>query len=225
VRESVLNHHRSWQEKLAGALQSHTAALGGYLFDMPLIKKFEQYISLLVKWNNAFNLTAIRDPDDMVVRHIMDSLVVLPYIKGLRLIDVGTGAGLPGIPLALAKPELQVTLLDSNVKKIRFLTQVVGELKLKNLDIIHSRAESFHPSLRYDTVISRAYASIPLMVESTQHLCAQSGCILLMKGQYPEDEIKQMDKNHQLLWVKSLVVPGLDAARHLVAIVKSSEQK
>lgn len=175
------------------------------------------YLRLLEKWNRAYNLTAVRDPQEMVGRHLLDSLTVLPYVKGPRVLDVGTGAGLPGIPLALALPELRFTLLDSNAKKTRFVTQAAHELSLANIAVVQARTEQFQPSERFDTVIARAFASIPDMLAATRHLCASGGRWLAMKGVFPQEELAGIPADYAAE-VKSLKIPGLAAARHVVII-------
>jgi 16S rRNA (guanine527-N7)-methyltransferase len=173
------------------------------------------YLLLLQKWNQTFNLTAVRSLEDMVPRHILDSLAILPWIYGKRLLDVGSGAGLPGIPLALANPNLEVALLDSNGKKIRFLQEVKRTLSLANIEIIHSRVENYHPVFSFDTVISRAFGKITQMVKWTHHLISKNGIWLAMKGHYPESELASINLPYQ---VKTYEVPGLHEKRCCVII-------
>ncbi|MCK4951317.1 MAG: 16S rRNA (guanine(527)-N(7))-methyltransferase RsmG, partial [Gammaproteobacteria bacterium] len=135
------------------------------------------YLQLLEKWNQAYNLTSVRKPEQMVTHHLLDSLVMIPYIKAPRILDVGSGAGLPGIPLAIANKGWQVEMLDSNNKKTRFITQAIAELGLKNAGVVRSRAEEYHPDRPYDTVISRAYSSLEKMVETAGQHCAKDGCL------------------------------------------------
>jgi len=180
------------------------------------------YVELLDKWNKAYNLTAIRDPKEMIPLHILDSLAISPYLYGSRLIDVGTGPGLPGIPLALAHPDKQFVLLDSNGKKTRFLTQVQLTLGLKNITIIQARAEAYKPDQLFDSVISRAFASLTDMLKMTYHLCAPTGRFLAMKGQYPESEINSLPPDFKVESVHALTIPGITAQRHLVVIEKST---
>lgn len=175
------------------------------------------YLHLLAKWNRAYNLTAVRDPDQMIARHLLDSLAVLPYLRGPRVLDVGTGAGLPGIPLALARPRFGFTLLDSNAKKTRFVIQAAHTLGLANVVIVHTRAERFRPPARFDTVIARALASIPDMLAATRHLGAPGGRWLAMKGAFPRDELAGLPAGYSAE-VRPLRVPGLEAARHVVII-------
>ncbi|MGI0118605.1 16S rRNA (guanine(527)-N(7))-methyltransferase RsmG [Zooshikella sp. RANM57] len=177
------------------------------------------YLGLLVKWNQAYNLTAIRDPNTMVKRHLLDSLSVTPYIDKDHILDVGTGPGLPGIPLALFFPEKQFTLLDSNGKKTRFLTQAKIQLELDNVIVVQSRAEEFEVEQTFDIIVSRAFASLCDMLQNTHHLCADEGCFLAMKGLYPEAEIAQLDsKMAEQIEAYQLSVPGCDAQRHLIKI-------
>jgi 16S rRNA (guanine527-N7)-methyltransferase len=175
------------------------------------------YLRLLEKWNRAYNLTAVRDPQEMVGRHLLDSLAVAPYVKGPRVLDVGTGAGLPGIPLALALPAARFTLLDSNAKKTRFVTQAAHALGLTNVAVVQARAEQFQPPERFDTVIARAFASIPDMLAATRHLCASGGRWLAMKGVFPQAELAGIPADYAAE-AKSLKIPGLAAARHIVII-------
>lgn len=157
-----------------------------------------QYLSLLHKWNHAYNLTAVRDLNEMVSRHLLDSLAVLPWLHGQSLIDVGTGAGLPGIPLALACPERHVVLLDSLGKKTRFLQEVKRALSLDNVDIIQSRVENYHPKDGFDTVITRAFSHLEQMTTWTHHLIAADGIWLAMKGRYPETELVALQYPYQV---------------------------
>lgn len=152
------------------------------------------YVALLYKWNKAYNLTAIRDPKVMIDKHIIDSLAILPWIQGTNLIDIGTGPGLPGIPIAITRPELAVTLLDSNGKKTRFLREVKRSLCLNNVEIVESRAETYHPSSGFDTVTSRAFSSLTQMIDWTKHLIAKDGLWLAMKGLYPQGELETIQQ-------------------------------
>lgn len=176
------------------------------------------YLRLLEKWNRAYNLTAVRDPRQMVVRHLLDSLAILPYVRGPRVLDIGTGPGLPGIPLALARPDWQLTLLDSNAKKTRFVTQAVAELGLKNVEVVTERLEKFRPAARFDTLVSRAYSAIADMLQAGGPLCAPGGRILAMKGVYPAEELAALPPGYRVETVEALKVPGLEAARHVVVL-------
>jgi len=185
------------------------------------LDKLLQYHALLVKWNKAFNLTAVRDPFEMVTRHLTDSLSVLPYIDVERLIDVGSGPGLPGIPLAICRPELPITLLDSNIKKSRFQFQAKAELGLENVDVVHERVEKFIPEQPFDGVISRAFASIQDMLHWTEHLCSDEGIFLAMKGMYPVDELEKLPKQIKLHQNIRLNVPDTEGERHLLILGRS----
>lgn len=175
------------------------------------------YLHLLIKWNKAYNLTAVRKPLDMVNRHLLDSLSIVPYIQGKRIIDVGSGPGLPGIPLAICYPELSVTTLDSNGKKTRFQQQVKTELALENLTIINDRVENcqFEP---FDQVISRAFASIEDMINWTHQLCKKEGVFLAMKGLYPDSELAELPAGYELKQCHPLDVPETEGERHLLIL-------
>lgn len=182
--------------------------------------KINQYFDLLEKWNKTFNLTAITSREEMLTHHLQDSLSVLPYISGKRLLDVGTGAGFPGMILAIAKPDLEVTLLDSAGKKTRFLQQVRAALKLTHVTVVHSRVEDYQPEVLFDQVISRAFSSIDKFLDCTEHLCREGGEFLAMKGKCPEDEIRAIPSRFTVSGLHRLDVPGLGAERHLVTILK-----
>jgi 16S rRNA (guanine527-N7)-methyltransferase len=185
---------------------------------------FIQYLELLQRWNKAFNLTAITDIHDMIWLHIVDSLALNPYLHGTRIIDVGTGAGLPGIPLALINPDKHFVLLDSNSKKTRFLTQAKMTLGINNIEIIHARCEDFgakNPVPEpFDSIVSRAFSSIAVMLERTQHLAADGGQFLAMKGIYPEQEIQEIPADFSVTEIHKLTIKGLAAERHVVCIQK-----
>lgn len=174
-----------------------------------------QYLLLLQKWNKAYNLTAIRDMGTMITRHILDSLAILPWLKGKRIIDVGTGAGFPGIPIALANPDLEVVLLDSNGKKIRFLQAIKRHLQLDNIEIVQSRVEAYHPPILFDTVTSRAFSDVNQMLKWTSHLLTQEGIWLAMKGRTPVTELLNIQKSYL---IKQYQVPGLEGERCCVII-------
>ena len=173
------------------------------------------FVKLIEKWNKAYNLTAIRGREDMVRLHLLDSLAIAAYIEGKRVIDIGTGAGLPGIPLAICLPETKFTLLDSNAKKTRFVQQAILELKLKNATVFHRRVEHYQPELTFNTVITRAFASLSDIVKLTAHLLGKDGVLLAMKGQNPEAELAQVTAKTTLIPVN---VPGCEAERCLVKI-------
>lgn len=172
------------------------------------------YLALVEKWNKAYNLTAVREPEKMLTHHLLDSLSVLPHVRGQRVLDVGSGAGLPGIPLALACPQRQFTLLDSNHKKATFLRQAVIELKLSNVEVVCDRVETWVSPQPFDTVVSRAFSDLPEFIGLAGKLCAKTGMVVAMKGIYPHEELAQVPKDFQLCSVVSLKVPGLNAERH-----------
>jgi len=176
------------------------------------------YVGLLDKWNKAYNLTSVRDPQQMLVRHILDSIVVAPHLKGERFIDVGTGPGLPGIPLAIVLPQVHFTLLDSLGKRVRFLRQVQHELGLPNITPVQSRVETFPSEPPFDGVISRAFASLQDMVNWCHHLPSAQGQFYALKGVRPDDEIASLPAGFRLISVEALQVPELDGERHLVII-------
>ncbi|WP_413285509.1 16S rRNA (guanine(527)-N(7))-methyltransferase RsmG [Vibrio sp. MA40-2] len=179
------------------------------------------YVKMLDKWNKSYNLTSVRNPKDMLVKHILDSIVVSPYLHGDRLIDVGTGPGLPGIPLAIMNPDKTFFLLDSLGKRIRFIKQVVHELGIKNVITVQSRVEEFQPEDKFDTVLSRAFASLSDMVEWCHHLPkSDTGQFLALKGILSEAEIEQLPKWCNVINVTTLNVPELEGERHLVTLAK-----
>lgn len=178
-----------------------------------------QYVELLHKWNKAYNLTSVRDPQEMLVRHIMDSIVVAPHLQGNRFIDVGTGPGLPGIPLAIVRPTSTFTLLDSLGKRVRFLRQVQHELQLDNITPVQSRVEEFEPQPPFDGVISRAFASLQDMLSWCHHLPAPvSGRFYALKGVLPEDELASLPPSIEVEQIVRLSVPELTGERHLVIL-------
>jgi len=182
------------------------------------------YLALLIKWNKVYNLTAVRDPQKMVVRHLLDSLAVVPYLPSGRIIDVGTGGGLPGIPLSLVFPDRDFTLLDSNSKKTRFLVQVKGELGLDNVTVIYDRVENYHPDHQFDCVITRAFASVADILRGSRHLLARNGQMIAMKGEVPEEELAALPEGFHLSEVIALQVPGLEQEqRHLLCIGRDND--
>lgn len=183
------------------------------------IEQFNNYLNLLDKWNKTFNLTAVRDINEMLERHLIDSLSIAEYIEGERLIDVGTGPGLPGIPLAILFPEKKFCLLDSNGKKTRFLKQAKIELNLKNIEVVNARAEEFQPSEKFDAILSRAFSSLQDMINGTDHLCKKEGIFFAMKGQYPQMELQAITKPYK---VQTIGWPGNQVERHLVIISQAS---
>jgi len=199
------------------------------------VEKFTQLLSMLAKWNKAYNLTAVRDINEMVVMHIMDSLVPLPYVEGDKVLDVGTGAGFPGLPMAIARPDWEFTLLDSNSKKTRFVTQVVIELGLKNVDVITGRAENSNINQQFNTVMCRATFALGDFLSKTYQHCVNKGLFLALKGSYPKQEIDavfssaggqnkygELAKKITIEKTESIQVPGLEAERHVVLLRKTS---
>lgn len=174
-------------------------------------EKLLAHIKLLQKWNKAYNLTALQEPRDLLVRHIFDSLAIAPYVKGPNILDVGTGAGFPGIPLAIVFPEYQVFLLDSNHKKTTFLTHVILSLGITNVKVLNLRVEDFHFNAGFDTIVTRATMSLNKILMQTKHLGKRQ--LLVMKGKIPEHEMAEISIKFSVV---NLNVPGLDAARHLI---------
>lgn len=185
------------------------------------IDKLVQYIGLLMKWNKVYNLTAIREPERMVSHHIMDSASVLPYLPSKDVLDVGTGPGLPGIPLAILRPTSRVTLLDVIQKKAAFLRQAAGELDLRNVDVVCERVESWNTDRRFPVITSRAFSELADFVGSAEHLLEEGGRFAAMKGVFPKDEIDRLPSGFHVESVIELRVPGIDAQRHLVMIGRS----
>jgi 16S rRNA (guanine527-N7)-methyltransferase len=190
----------------------------GLKLSAPQQQQLLSYVELIIHWNRAYNLTSVRDPQDIVIRHILDSLSTVPYIQGDHIVDVGSGAGLPGIPLAICFPDKQLTLIDSNGKKARFLATVTG---------VNERVEGFqkshvlnevHQFQKFDTVISRAYTSIRDMLFATEHLCSQQGIFIAMKGVYPVTEIDELPEEFRLVKSHAVTVPHLFAERHVLIL-------
>ncbi|MGE4367816.1 16S rRNA (guanine(527)-N(7))-methyltransferase RsmG [Thermomonas sp.] len=198
----------------AGLAQlSQEPALAGPLLD---------YLALLARWNGTYNLTAIRDVREMLAKHLLDSLAMQPFVRDLdTLADLGTGPGLPGIPLALATPGLRVTLVESNGKKARFLREAVRQLQLDNVQVAESRIEAFRPAAPFTAITARALATLPLILALGGHLLAPAGRLLAMKGVVPADEIAALPPGWQVAAIHPLQVPGLAAERHLLEIARA----
>lgn len=204
-------------EAAAGALRNGALALGLAL-EEPRREALLRYLELLSKWNRVYNLTAIRDAGRMVSVHLLDSLAVLPHIGARRILDVGSGGGLPGIPIAIARPELEVVLLDSSHKKAAFLQQARGTLGLANVEVICARVEEWQAPRLFDLIISRAFADLAEFVERSGHLLAPEGVFAAMKGVHPYDEIEALPARFEIRRVIPLAIPGLSAQRHLLLI-------
>lgn len=185
-------------------------------------QQLQQYLELLQRWNKVYNLTAVRDPVQMLPLHLWDSLSVVPFIEAEHCLDVGSGAGLPGIPLAIMRPQQQFTLLDTNGKKTRFIQQAALELGLANLKVVQKRVEQWQPEQKFAAIISRAFASLADFVTvSGIHLQAQ-GRLYAMKGRYPESEIAELPQGWSVACSHQLMVPGLEAERHLLELTRTA---
>lgn len=204
-------------------------AAGAAELGLPLAAGAGEQLALLVRelerWNKRINLTAIRNLDDMVPGHVLDSLAAAPYLAGATVLDVGTGGGFPGLPLAIVAPERHFTLLDSNGKKIRFVQHMIGELGLKNVKTVQARVESYTPPMRFDTVIARAFAALPRIVALAGHLVAETGVLLALKGKQADAEIRDLGELADV-WettVIELKVPGMDDhERHAIRLSRRS---
>lgn len=214
----VIEHARvNPLSRLAPLLESGLDDLG---LDGPgLSGRLLDYLALLVQWNRAYNLTAIRDPQEMVIKHLLDSLAIAPYVQG-RVADIGTGPGLPGIPLALNNPELRVSLVETAGKKARFLREAVRHLRLQDVTVHDCRAEDVPESGQHDQLIARALATLDGILALGGHLLRPGGQLLAMKGRLPEDELAALPPGYRHLATHPLAVPGLDAERHLVIVEK-----
>lgn len=201
-----------WAEELSAGLAELALSC-----DAVTCQKLLDYLRLLYKWNRSFNLTSV-PAENAVSLHLLDSLAAAPGLHGDNIVDVGTGAGLPGIPLAVMFPRRNFTLLDSNQKKTRFLNQVVAQLGLGNVTVVHNRVQDYSPAHRFSCVISRAYSNLEDMLKTTRHLCDKEGIFLAMKGRDPQAELAELEPGLCLLECRRLLVPGLEAERHLVII-------
>jgi 16S rRNA (guanine527-N7)-methyltransferase len=207
------------RETLRQRLDAGLSALGIAL-DPVAIARLLDYVELLERWNGAYNLTAVRDPAEMVTRHLLDSLAILPHVSGATLADLGSGAGLPGIPLAIAVPERETLLVDSNGKKARFLREAVRRLGLEHVRVAESRVEDVAGT--FDCVTARAFASLAEMLGWGGHLLAPGGVWLAMKGRVAKDELDAVPPDFRVREIVALNVPGLDAERHLVILKRAS---
>lgn len=204
-----------------------SAQLDTYLAEIEMTATPEQkqqlldFVAMLAKWNKAYNLTSVREPEQMLIRHIMDSLAASKHLVGERFIDVGTGPGLPGIPLAIMNPDKTFVLLDSLGKRIRFQKQVQFELSIGNISSVESRVEAYQPEEKFDGVLSRAFASIQDMLHWCHHLPKETGCFYALKGQLSDDEMAQLPEGYSVTHVFELKVPRLDEQRHLLRVVKN----
>lgn len=209
------------RQQLSSQLESGARDLGLSLSDEQ-ISKLLDYLFLIEKWNRAYNLTAIRDLQEMLSLHLLDSLSIFLLVKdlvpGKRLLDVGTGAGLPGMVLAIMHPEFRVSLLDTNGKKCRFLRQVAIELKLENVQVIHDRVEECQIHPPFDAILSRAFATLKDITDNAVHLLAEDGRFLAMKGRYPQQEIDELNQQFSFEKAYPLQIPGLDVERFLIEI-------
>lgn len=204
MADSLENQFNRYLEEMNFELPAHTQ------------QRMLDFLEFLVVWNRQYNLTAVRAREDMLTHHLLDSLSVAPHLKGQSILDVGSGAGFPGIPLAMLFSEKTFTLLDSNGKKARFLLQAKAEFSMENVQVVQERVENFHTMTRFDAIICRAVGGIAELIELTDHLCHESTERLFMKGAYPEDELRDIPESS--VQVVSLQVPGLDKERHLVVI-------
>lgn len=195
--------------------------------DLPLTarQKLLAYAALLYKWNKTYSLTAMREQDKAVSHHLLDSLAVLPFVPPGRLLDVGSGGGMPGMPLAIARPDLRVTLLDSNSKKTAFLQQAAIELGLPNISVHCGRVEQYHPPVGFAAITSRAFSELADFVGLSRHLLALDGLWLAMKGVWPQDEIARLPNDIAVDAVHRLVVPGVEGERHLVVLSRTEAQR
>jgi 16S rRNA (guanine527-N7)-methyltransferase len=209
---------------VGGALAAGVVALGLEL-DVATQTRLLTYLTLLEKWNRTHNLTSVHGVERMVSHHVLDSLAVLPHLasrKGMRLVDVGSGGGLPGIPLAIARPEWHVALVDSNQKKAAFLRQAVADLRLSNAEVVNNRAEAYAPPELFEVAAARALSDLARFVKAAAHLVGEGGRMVAMKGAYPQAEIAMLPSSVRVIAVPALRVPGVEADRHLVILEKQA---
>lgn len=197
-----------------------TDGIGALGLELPTaaIERLEQFGALLEKWNRTFNLTALRGQDKILTHHLLDSLSLVPHVHALRVLDVGSGGGLPGIPLAIARPEISVTLIESSSKKTAFQKQAAIELGLTNLEAVGGRVEDYQPSTLFPAITSRAFSDLPLFIRLTRHLLAEGGVWLAMKGLVPTSEMDALPDDIEIRHIHKLTVPGLEGERHLVVM-------
>ncbi len=212
--------------ELSKVLREGAGALGVDLDDLA-VDRLLRLLDLLEKWNAVYSLTALPGKASWVTAHLLDSLSIAPHLRGSDFLDVGSGPGFPGLPLAIARPDMRWTLLDSNQKKTAFASQVVAELKLTNVTVVNARVENFRPATRFDAVVSRAFSDLGDFVRLTTRLVRDAGWLVAMKGRMPEDELGRIDASRFRLRVEPLAVPGLEGERHLVFMqpVGSEEAK
>jgi 16S rRNA (guanine527-N7)-methyltransferase len=204
------------QQELANQLSTGSAR-AGWILDELATQRCTQFLELLYTWNKVHNLTGALCPTEAVSRHLLDSLSIAPLLKGRRHLDIGAGAGFPGLPLAICRPADQWTLLDSRGKRVAFLRQACATLELTSVEAVHNRAENYRPTENFDTLVSRAVAALPALMNMTRHLCGEGVRVIAMKGIFPETEIRELpDSLRRRADVVRLEVPGLDAARHAV---------
>ena len=213
-----MSDRESLRQRLCAGVSELQLAL-----DDAAIGQLLDYVELLQRWNAAYNLTAVRDPAEMITRHLLDSLAILPHVHGATLADLGSGAGLPGIPLAIAAPEREILLVDSNGKKARFLREAVRKLGLTHTRVAESRVENVEGT--FECVTARAFASLGEMLARGGHLLATDGRWLALKGRYPEDELAALPEGFRVEEIVALRVPGLDAERHLVVLRRAVDAK
>jgi len=209
------------QDLSAGELLKQGLVAMDCLLDDTQRSRLSSFIDTLMRWNRVFNLTGARTVEELIVYHILDSLAVGHLLRGPRIVDVGTGAGLPGIPLAIRYPRWEFVLLDSNKRKVRFLEQTVIRLGLGNVSVESRRIQEYQPDMRFDSVISRAFASLADLVADAGTLCAETGQVLAMKGRFPEDELRSLPPGYRVASIERLAVPYLVGERHVVCVARS----